>query len=529
MRRILLANSHLQMLLTLVIVLLANALAAQHIVRVDLSDAKLYSLDAGSKAVVQRLDRPITARVYFTPGLGAPYQNHRQFVVDKLNEFAAYSQGRMTVEVLDPAASRALTEAATGFGLQQLDYTYREQDRSELRKIWMGAVLIYGDRHEVLPSITALDGLEYQLASAFQRLATKRDDLKTLGWTVGHGEPDFRTEQGPVRTLTSELGKKFILRALPLGGAGSVPEEVDAVLVVGPQRPMSERALFQLDQFVMRGGALAAFVTNTRPDLKSMRPLRVSGGLEPLLGNFGVQVNRDLVLDRVQNGQMRFPVRAAGGQGYRELNFALIPKALELSPESVVVSGLDSITFPFASTISLAEDLPVGAQALALARSSASSGVVAKLETLDPVKLQNVLSSEKRGPFILMAQVKGAFRSFFETRGTPMPDPDFPNITSGNPDDDGAAPAESPMIIEGGQTRLIVAGSADVVASNIPLLLNIADWLVADEALLGIRGKVGAIPSLRPTHTGERTLGRVVVLGWVPVVLLAVGWWRRRR
>ena len=38
--------------------------------------------------------------------------------------------------------------------------------------------------------------------------------------------------------------------------------------------------------------------------------------------------------------------------------------------------------------------------------------------------------------------------------------------------------------------RLMVAGSADMVANNIAFMLNLADWMVQDEALINIRSKV---------------------------------------
>ncbi len=525
----LLLNSHAQMVLTVLIVLLANGLAAFHVARVDLSQERLYTLDEASKQIVQKMDRPIVARVYFTQGLGAPYQNHKQFVVDKLGEFAAYTRGRMTVEVADPADDPDVAAKAAGFGLQQLDYTFREQDRAELRKIWMGVVLLYGDRQEVLPALKDLNTLECDLAAAFQRLSMKREDVKTLGWAIGDGEPDYQTEQGPLRTLASQLSRKFILKQIPLGGAGSIPEDVDALLIVGPQRALSERGLYQLDQFVMRGGALAAFVTNTRPDLRAMRPQRVSSGLDPLLGSFGVKVNRDLVLDRVKNGQMRFPVKAGGGSGYRDVNYPLIPKSITLSRTSVMVGGVDALLFPFASTLTVSETLPIGVTAEVIAQSSDASGVVGMLETLDPTKIQNVLSSEKRGPFPLLVAMTGPFRSFFESRPVPPPDPDAPSVTSADPNDDGAPPVEDPQRIEGVNTRMVISGSADFVANNPRFMENLADWLVADEALLGIRGKTASIPELNATTRGEQGAWKAAQLLWAPLLLLAFGAVRYRR
>ncbi len=528
-RQNLLFNSHVQMALTVLIVLLANGWAALHVDRVDLSEQHLYTLDEASKQVIQKLDKPIVARVYFTAGLGAPYQNHEQFVKDKLAEFASYARGRMTIEAVDPALDPAAATAAAGFGLQQLDYTFHDQDRAELRKIWMGVVLLYGDRQEVLPAVTDLDTLEYDVSAALLRLAMKKEDVKTIGWAVGDGEPDYTRDTGPVRALAGDLARKFILKQIPLGGAGSIPDDVNAMLVVGPQHALGERALYQLDQFVMRGGALAAFVTNTRPDLRSMRPIRLSSGLDPLLGNFGVRVNHDLVLDRVQNGQMRFPVRSGGGTSYRDVNYPLIPKAIDLARTNVIIGGTASLLFPFASTLTVSDALPIGVKAEVLAQSSAASGVVDKLETLDPTKIANVLSSEKRGPFPLIVAMTGAFRSFFEAHPVPPPEPDAGSVTSADPNDSGAPPKEAGQLIEGTATRLVIVGSSDFVANNHDFMLNLADWLVADESLLAIRGKAAATPSLAATTPSERGVWKAVQLAWAPLLLLTYGALRQRR
>ena len=121
----------------------------------------------------------------------------------------------------------------------------------------------------------------------------------------------------------------LVLQPLQLGGEGSIPEEVDALLVIGPQKPLPDRALYQIDQYLMRGGAAAIFVTHTRPDLRTYRPTRTNAGLEPLLGHYGVKVNRDILLDRVQNGVMRFPMRVGNKQTSRDVNYALIPQATD--------------------------------------------------------------------------------------------------------------------------------------------------------------------------------------------------------
>ncbi len=523
----LLANAWLQMGLVALIVVLANLYGSAHFGRLDLTQDRLHTLDESSKALMARLDRPLVVKAYLSASLSAPYNNHAQIITDKLAELQAYSGGRMKIIIVDPGQSPALAEEAQKYGLTPLDQKVNEANRSELRRIWLGAVLLYGDRQQVLPALSELSTLEYDLASALQRLSQKAADRPVLAWTIGNGEPDLAKPEGPLRGLMEQLATRFSLAPIALGGAGAIPEEVDALLVIGPQKPLGDRAAYQLDQYLMRGGAAAIFVTHTRPDLRTYKPTRTSSGLEPLLGHYGIQVNRDMVLDRVQNGVMRFPSRIGTRSVNREVNYALIPQATDLSRQNVLVSGLDSMLFPFTSSIQIAETLNPGLAAEVLARTAPSSGAVQDLKTIDPTQLSAVLSSEKRGPYAVLVAATGPLRSFFETRPVPAPEPDAPATTD---DEQSEEPAQ---IVEGAATRLVVAGSSDFVANNSAFMLNLCDWLVQDEALIGIRSKTASLPTLVATEGSEQLAWKSFNLLAGPLALFTFGvgrqvWFRRR-
>jgi ABC-2 type transport system permease protein len=297
-----------------------------------------------------------------------------------------------------------------------------------------------------------------------------------------------------------------------LGGAGELNEKIDALVVIGPQIALPDRALWQIDQFLMKGKGVAMFVTNTRPDMRSGRPTRVGSGLDPLLGHYGIELRRDIVLDRVANGAMRLPVREGDRVSSREVNSPLIPKATDLSHRNPLTSGLDTMLFPFASSLGVASPLPDGVKAEVLARSSDTAGSVQALKTMDPDALKNVLSSEKRGPFDLMVALTGSWRSFFETRGAPAADPEV------DEEQDGLSPDSAP-IVEGGNGRMVVAGSSDFIANNPTFMLNVADWLVQDEGLIGIRSKLANTATLQPTESTQRGLWRGFNLLTAPLLL----------
>jgi hypothetical protein len=320
------------------------------------------------------------------------------------------------------------------------------------------------------------------------------------------------------------MAKKAILTPIPLGGPGSIPKEVDALLVVGPQKSLSDRALYQLDQFLMRGGAAGVFLMNTRPDLKNFRPVPIFSGLEPLLGHYGLQVGRDIILDRVDNGPMRFPVRVGQATGFREINYALIPRVTDFSKDSVLTSGEEQMLFPFASSLSVAPDLPLGVKAEVLAKTSEKAGAVHSLPTVDPTQLGKLFPDEARGPFPVLVALTGNFRSFFETRPIPSPEEGIP------PAEEDAE--ETALMVEGSGTRLVVSGSADMVANNIPFMLNLTDWLVQDTVLVGIRSKDASVSPLPMISSSLQLAWKFFNLFLAPLLLLGFGLfrqWRRRR
>lgn len=519
LRRSLLANAWIQLALVVIIVVLANTWAARSFVRLDLTSDRIYSLDLATRALMYRLEKPLLARVWFTGGLEAPYNNHEQILVDKLEDLRAYSRGLMEVDVVDPGNVPELVEEARRFGVEPIDYRFKSANVTEMRKVFMGVALVYGDRQEVLPAVTQVETLEYDLARAIKALVSK-EEKRTVGFSTGFGEPEVMTSKGPLETIRTRLAEDYEVGLVELGGAGPIPENVDAIVVLGPRKPLTERALYQLDQFVMRGGSLAMFVSNTTPDLRTLRPRTVYHGLEALIAHYGVRVNRDVVVDRTRNGVMRFPVRQGNYVVQMPVNYPLIPRASTLDKASPVVKGLDSMLFPFTSSLSLVDPMPPDIEAIVLAATSEASGSIRGIRTIDPTAYKVVAPGEQRGSFPVLVSLSGAFTSFFADKEIPRAP------------DESAAEDPATRLRESAPTRVVVAGSADFVANNVAFVLNLVDWMVQDESLIGIRSKSVRLPPLEPMDPGRAAAVKATnLLGGSVLLLLAglVRWVARRR
>ena len=215
----------------------------------------------------------------------------------------------MQIDIIDPTNRPEKEAEAQRFGVNSIEYRFRDRNITELKKVYMGAALVYGDRQETLPAITQIETLEYDIARALRKLLAEEKNKRIIGYTVGHDEPDLMTAGGPMIALRERLLESYILEPVQLGGAGGIPENIDVLWIVGPQTAFSDRALYQVDQFLMKGGSVGIFATNTKADMRTLRPQNLYHNLEAFLGHYGVKLNRDILVDRTNNGRMSFPVR----------------------------------------------------------------------------------------------------------------------------------------------------------------------------------------------------------------------------
>jgi ABC-type uncharacterized transport system involved in gliding motility auxiliary subunit len=525
-RRSLLGHTWLQLALWMAVALVVNHLASVWFVRLDLTESGAHTLTPAARQVVAGLERPLTARVYFTRGLEAPYNDHERRVVDALEELRAFSGGRIEIEVVDPTGDRAKEEEAQRLGVTPIQYRFRAQDRMELKSVYMGVAFVYGDRQEVVSPIATLDTLEYELVRAIHVVAKPSDERKVVGYLQGNGEPDLAAfaADNPIGQLRERLAAQVTLRPVVLGGDEGVPEEVDALLVIGPQSQVPLRAQYQLDQFVMKGGPIAFFLSSVRPDFQAMRATEVRHDLNALLGHFGVMVGKDVLIDRTRNEVMRVPVAVGGRPQLVPVNYPLIPVTSDLDPSSPVVKGLDRAVVPFAATLGLAERLPDGVTGGVWVRTEATSAAVAGLRHLRPDVLARPIPDEVPGAYPVAVGLVGPFTSFFANRPIPPP-------AGALPDDPAREQEALTRVLDGAPSRMIVVSSADFVANNLPFVLNAVDWMLQDELLISIRSRAVDVDRLDAPEAGSVGTWRLgLALGpAVPLALLALlAWWRSR-
>jgi gliding-associated putative ABC transporter substrate-binding component GldG len=492
-------------LLILGILVLVNFISVRLFGRIDLTKEKVYTLSDASKKLVGNLDDRITIKAYFTEDLPAPYNNNRRAVLDILNDYKAYSNGNVQYEFINPQGEKGEQEAQRE-GIPPVQVQVMNNDKLEVKRGYLGLVMQYEDKKEVIPVIQHLSSLEYDLTSAMKRLTTTVK--KKIGYTQGHGEPTM----DKLRQATQSLSKQYDLVPVDLGKQNSVPDDLAALLVIAPTTKFQDSSKYAIDQFLMRGGKIAFLLNKMSANLNSQYRYAsaIDLGLDDMLQQYGARVNADLIEDEqcanITVAQMQGPFQIQS-----QVPFPFLPAASNFDRNNPIVKDLQAVVFYFVSSVDTTSSSSEGLKADVMIRSSKRSGKKSGFIMLDPFARPAATEMTESG-IPMAVVVQGSFKSFFV----------------------GKQPA--PVETQSPQTRIVVVGDGDFMQDqflgnkgNLLLFENIVDYLADDAGLITIRSKDVAEPPLEVVSDGTKNMLKYGDLLFPPLAVIAYGLFRWRR
>ena len=172
----------------LLVLVLLNIAGLTLFFRWDLTANGIYSLSKTSKEVVSSLKEPLTIKVFFTRNLPAPHNNTERYLHDLLEEYALHANRNFNYKFYDVSPQEGDVglqasenqQQANDYGISPVQIQVIEEDEVKFKRAYMGLVLIHGDMVEQIPTITTIDGLEYKLTTAIQKLNNKTSAFLNL-------------------------------------------------------------------------------------------------------------------------------------------------------------------------------------------------------------------------------------------------------------------------------------------------------------------------------------------------------------
>jgi len=490
------------------ILIAANVVAQRWFARWDLTERREYSLSPATMKLLGGLEDRVVVNAYFSRRLPPYLTALRRQVQDVLEEYRAFSHGRLEIEFSDPGDDPATEQRLRALGIPKLQLEVLERDQFQVTSVYLGLALLHGGRQEVIPVIQDAENLEYDLTAALLRLTSPRK--KAVAW-VEAPDDDPRGRSGD--PLRRELSRNYDLRELPAEGLTELPAAVETLIVAGP-RDLSETAQFAIDRFVMRGGRAIFLVDHIEIPEGSLAAVPVESGIDGLLERYGVKAARDVV------GEPRLNAPAAFSSGFMQFRIAYpwwvrIPGA-GLDREHPITARLEALVLPWAGSLEAA--VPSAGSVKATVLASSSPDAFSKSGSYDfspqPQRESTALRTPAPGrPLAIL--LTGRFPSFWRDKAPP----------AGVPAGLAAARAES------AETSVLVVGTSRFVQSeflrqfpeNAVFLLNAVDWMTLGPDLIGIRSRTADERVLGPVSERTRAAIKLVTVFGLPLLIALLG------
>lgn len=491
----------------LVLTISLNIIAGTWRMRVDVSSDRAYSISEGASRIAADPGVPVTLRFYASlsnPAMPAQLKKYAERVRWLLEEFAAASNGKVSLVVIDPEQDSIDEEAA------MMDAILPRQTAAGDR-LFLGLSATRADRVAAIPYLAPEQEplLEYEIARIVLATATEErpvvgviSPFKVLGVQPDMAKVRQSAGDAPVRMepawySMTELKRSFELRELP-ADIPEIPADVKTLLLINPVG-LAPRALYAIDQYLLRGGHAAVFLDprsfyaalKSRTDYTLLD--KIESDLQPLLPAWGVAYKPSMmVADMLSAYRKTLPDRMITN-----------PMALNLAPARIsrtnpLFANLNAISMYFTGFFHV---LPrEGVEYETLLTSSKESQLVSSLLGNRPeLVLRNFKPADEEYPLAL--RISGKLTSAF-----PGGAPDrsalpagYKHLPIGTRDAEIYLFSDSDMLFN----DVCVTAYTDTFGQkawrrandNVAMLQNVMESLGGSRQLSGIRNRV---PMSRP-------------------------------
>jgi len=337
------------------IVVLLNILANRYFLRLDFTEDKRYTLSEATKNILENLDDPVTVTAYFSEGLPPNIDRTRVRFRELLSEYAMRADGNIAYEFINPGKNSETEQQAVRNGISPVMINVREKDQSVQKKAYLGAVLRYGEKTEVIPFVQPGSAMEYSLSSGIRKLTNEEKNL--VGFIQGHGEPtiSMMSQAAEALSVLNEVESVNLTDSTYLA-------KYKTLVLVAPTDSIPEKYLGMFDEYLAGGGNMVVALNRVDGDLNQGMGNEITTGVESWLTEKGVEVERSFIVD-ANCGAVSVVQQQGVFSFTSQVEFPYLP-VFNSFEEHPITSGLETVMFEFASPVSFSGDTTLNFQPL---------------------------------------------------------------------------------------------------------------------------------------------------------------------
>lgn len=437
-------------------------------VKLDVTQDQIFSLSKTTAETVRNLDDIVNIKVYATRDLPAQVKPVADNLKTILDEVARINPRRLRVNYYDPSKSPEIKAEAEDAGIQPLQFNVLKSDKFEISNGYLGLVMIYGDKREVLPIAGDVGNLEYFLISGIKKLTGKEQMMVAISENQGAGQSRYQI-------FRNFIGRMYQTEEVDIGGSAPLSDKIKVWLVLGNEVSLNDGSKQRLREWMEKGKGF--LVLDDRYKVSEMMEAREipETGMAEVLKPAGITVEPKLILDESSSIAS---FQTSGGNFLTQYLFWPQILAENIDHSLPPLSSISSISLAWVSPLKLEGG------ARAMFKTSKNSIEEAQINSLSPLNHKTPEGEKQQ-------YVAGAI-NMEQKRVAVVGDADWLND----------------QILPNNQQNLVTA-------------LNLIDFLGADESLIKIRSKtiknypIGSVPEEVKAAIRAANLA-------APVVILAV-------
>ncbi|MDR1894795.1 MAG: Gldg family protein [Spirochaetales bacterium] len=472
------------------------------------------------------------------------YPENLEVLIQELNR---QNYGRLSFSVLDPENPEPGEEGPDAYGLTPLTLNTGGGEQN----VYASLVLESQGRYASLGilsrslfgyTLASPEDLKPSLQGVIDRLTGTNP---RIGYLADHGCPPFygsyygQSSEPEINNIRGLLSQNYDFVQVALS-EGSIPEEIQTLLIAGPSEPFSDWEIFLLDQFLMKGNSLI-FLLDTHTELSPEGEMAYyqSGpsylprflNLDGFLAHYGFTLERSYVLD--EQCFIQTQRRTDGSYIEIPLYFAPLVEAKQINQNSPLLWNIKGLIFLNASPLTLNSEPPSGAPPEALVSSSPTSWEMREnINLYNPMMITPPPESEFKSQ-VLTASAQGAMTSYFKDRPIP-PRNNLPETGAGENlnEDLFTAPgfeAAPELIPQSSQSRIYLLGSSYLIKDNLidaqgdtpnaMFIENLVDGAAGSEDFAMMRSKGQSYNPLRETSPGLKRFLQGFAIAVLPLLI----------
>ncbi|MCO4813068.1 MAG: Gldg family protein [Flavobacteriales bacterium] len=312
----------------IVSLILINIISSFVYKRFDTTSDQRYSLSEGTIEYLENSENfktRLNLKIYLAGNLPAELKYFKNAIENKLNEFKEIAGNKIEYQFIDPNVGTEGEQKelfdhifAQGKGVLPMNLVYMKDGSQTQMMLWPGAIINYGgssvqsiqllpgsksDRPYQLNTMSdliqnSINNLEYMLISSLRRATLEKKP--NIAFLHGHGELTFPETQR-IRALMSPY---FSVDDITLNDSLNALDKLTGLIIARPRSTFSDKDLYLIDQFVMKGGRLMCFMDqlyfneDTLKTKGETHTTRYSSlRLDKMLFDYGLKINDNFVMD----------------------------------------------------------------------------------------------------------------------------------------------------------------------------------------------------------------------------------------